>query len=263
MRMVESVLSSAVDDLHHQEQQGGGVTSAGVDSRAYQYQDPEESKINGLESNSGGDRQQLLSISDVLKSAASLATALDDNNHTGNNTVAVELHRPDNSENTQMVLHFATPAMVEHIEIIEEAAARGNSVSASLDIKMVPVKFQLFAGLFGFFYCGLFYSYSGWVTSYASGSGIASTPAAASYLTSQYFLWVTVGSALSVPMSVLFSTSFLLRFQLTFVMIGALLLSCAGSSYDLLNIATATLGFGNSCIFPLLICVANDYKFTM
>jgi 23S rRNA A1618 N6-methylase RlmF len=44
---------------------------------------------------------------------------------------------------------------------------------------------------------------------------------------------------------------------------GAMVLLYAGTSYHLLNIATAVIGFGNSCIFPLLICLANDYHFTM
>jgi hypothetical protein len=279
MRMVDSVLSSAVEDL----QQRGGAFS----SSSHHYQQSSE-RDSLLEAGGGGgeqqqqqqQQQQLLSISDVLKSAPSLALALDDSSRrtataaAGSSigaadttaAAAVEL-RPSASASSpshdQAVLHFATTAMVHKIEIIEDAASRGSAVSARLDVKLVPKKFQVFAGLFGFFYCGLFYSYSGWVTSYASGTGIASSSTEASYLTSQFFLWATVGSLLSVPMSVLFSTSFLLRVQLAFVVLGAFILVITGSSCRLLNLATATLGFGTSCVFPLLICLANDYKFTM
>ena len=272
MGMVENALSTAVDDLQKQSNfDGGGV---GIQQS---YQGKGNVNHDGLEGGQGEDDDaQLLSISDVLKSAPSLATALDSNSTPsgGRSTcirgpnggeslleqkAAVQLSENDN----QVVLPYATSSMVEKIEIIEEAAAKGSTSSASLDVKLVPRKFLIFTGMFGFFYCSLYYSFSSWVTSYASGTGIATTAVEASYLTSQFFLWVTVGSALSVPMSVLFSTSTLLRFQLFFVTFGSAILMLASTSYSMLSIATGMLGFGLSCIFPLLICVAKDYKFTM
>jgi hypothetical protein len=250
MGMVESVLSAAVNDL---------------------LQPGEVSSHHDFEADHDEDKGEQLTISDVLKSAPTLASALNNTSdpsgggcYNGTNSsveqqAVVELSQSD----TQVVLPFATSSMVESIEIIEVAASHGSAASASLDVKLVPRKFLFFAGMFGFFYCGLFYSFSSWITSYGAGTGIATTADEASYLTSHFFLWVTVGSVFSVPMSVIFSTSHLLRFQLFFVVLGAGQIMIAGHSYGMLSIATGTLGFGTSCVFPLLICLANDYKFTM
>lgn len=75
---------------------------------------------------------------------------------------------------------------------------------------------------------------------------------------------MTLGSIVSIPCAVWISTTSMLRFQLCVVLLGVtVLVTLAWSSFRYLEIATAVMGFGNSCIFPLILCLCNDYGFTM
>jgi MFS family permease len=164
-----------------------------------------------------------------------------------------------NHVNINRTLSFATPSMVSKLEVILE-----DNNNTTVGVTLVPFKFRVFTGLFALFFSGLFYSFSGWVTSYASITGIATSSADASHLTSVFFFWVTAGSLFSVPCSVIFSTTVLLRYQLTFALMAAVITVLLGVvSYYWLTVSTALFGYGLSCVFPLIICLANDYKFTM
>jgi hypothetical protein len=246
MKLVDSVLSKTVEGIRQNDLSASASTVMADESASLARH---------------VDHTTTPSISEVLESAPRLTRALIQRKDDQSISTSVRLQSSGSdasqSESSPQVLSYATASMVLKIDIIEETAGVG------VDIKIVPVKFSLVMGLLVFFYYGLFYSFSGWVTSYAFSAGIAPTTNDASALTSQYFLWVTVGSAVSVPWSVLVSTTTLLRFQLFVVAAGAMVLLYAGTSYHLLNIATAVIGFGNSSIFPLLICLANDYHFTM
>lgn len=243
MKFVESVLSNTVEDIKL-----GDLTC------------PKKPLTANESGNSLPESayHAIPSISEVLELAPRLTRALSLCNGDQSANASVRIPSPSKASEPDLhVLSYATTSMIEKIDLIEEATG------ASVDIKIVPLKFSVVICVFSFFYYGLFYAFSGWVTSYASSTGIAASANDASALTSQYFLWITVGSVISVAWSVLFSTTTLLRFQLCVVATGSVILLFVGSSYQLLNIATAVFGFGNSCIFPLLICVANDYQLTM
>lgn len=156
-------------------------------------------------------------------------------------------------------LAFATPSMVSHIEEIETHAHH-----RPLGVTLIPMQFQYYLCVFLFMCYGIFYSYGGWITSYSMMTGLAATEADASYLTSVFFMWVTVGSVLSVPLAVLASTTTLLRLQLGVVGAGVTVLITVGiRSYQWLAVASALTGYGVSCIFPLVVCLGSEYDFTM
>ncbi|KAJ1402650.1 hypothetical protein B484DRAFT_368175 [Ochromonadaceae sp. CCMP2298] len=150
-------------------------------------------------------------------------------------------------------LSFVTPAMQAHMLHLPETG-----------IVLVPLSFRLLLGAFVVAYFGMFHSYSGWIASYSMVRHLTLHSSQAARLTSTYYTFLTLGSALSIPLSVYVSSTALLRVQLCIVAIGAILLVLEGwESLFYLTVATAFLGYGNSCIFPLALCLANDYGYTM
>ena len=160
----------------------------------------------------------------------------------------------ENFPTINKTLSFATHNIVGKME----------EADMSTQIYLIPFSVKVSLILMSCLYMGMNYAFGGWITSYALIRGSTSSSDDASSLTAIYYLLIAVGSIISVPCAVWISTSIMLRFQLAVVLSGSVFLGLFTSdSFLLLSIATATVGVGNSCIFPLILTMVNDYGYSM
>jgi fucose permease len=117
--------------------------------------------------------------------------------------------------------------------------------------------------LFYFIYVGLETGYGGWIPTYAIERSIAKNDAEGAYLASIFFFAISAGRLAAIPLASFYTPNFLLRVQLSIVIVGMVLVVTIGTGqvgYSGLAIATAVLGYGVSCIFPLGLSVTQDFN---
>ena len=160
----------------------------------------------------------------------------------------------ENFPTINKTLSFATHNIVGKME----------EADVSTQIYLVPFSVRVSLTLMSSLYMGMYYAFGGWISSYALIRGSTSSSDDASSLTATYYLLTAVGSVISVPCAVWISTSTMLRFQLVVVLCGSVILGLlANDSFLFLSVATAIMGVGNSCMFPLILTMVNDYGYSM
>ena len=164
-------------------------------------------------------------------------------------------HREDeNFPAINKTLSFATHKIVGKMEEADIAT----------QIYLIPFSVKVSLALMSCVYMGMYYAFGGWISSYALIRGSTSSSDDASSLTATYYLLTAVGSAVSVPCAVWISTSTMMRFQLMIALVGAVVLGLlANDSFLFLSVATTLIGVGNSCMFPLILTMVNDYGYSM
>jgi hypothetical protein len=141
--------------------------------------------------------------------------------------------------------------------------AGASLVAAAEDYWILPNHLRLCLFFFYFVVVGLETGYGGWISTYAIKKAIAKTDSGGAYLASVFFFAVSAGRLAAIPLASLYTPNFLLRIQLTIVIVGVVLVATIGMGqvgYTGLSIATAVLGYGLSCIFPLGLSVTQDFN---
>lgn len=139
-----------------------------------------------------------------------------------------------------------------------------------VETKDVPLSNELRANFFVFYflYVGLESGYGGWVSAYATNMNLTLSQAA--YLASLFYFSMSMGRILSVPLSLRYQPSELMKMQLGITIMGAIFaMSSRGggvggnSTYTSLVVATATIGYGISSIFPIGLTLSHEHKLVM
>lgn len=118
--------------------------------------------------------------------------------------------------------------------------------------------------LFYFLYMGYSTGYGAWVTVYALDVDVTSSDTAAAYLTSAYWLAMTLGRLLAIFVAIHLSATTMMRQKLVECLVAGILLVCiADRSYTCLLAATLVFGYADSSIFPLGMTILTDYGFKM
>lgn len=179
--------------------------------------------------------------------------------HTEYHVLPQDTQPIDHSQaNVNRTLSFATPQIVEYIQ------DRPKEFNVNLLSNFVRMTLAFFVC----WHIGLLYSYGGWIGTYIVMRGIEGPQhhgslGAGLQITTLYYICQTVGSIYSVPASVMFSTTTLMRFQLFLLIAGTSLLFFTFSPYYFTAISACTMGLSLSCIYPLAMTVVNDYGGTM
>lgn len=165
-------------------------------------------------------------------------------------------------ENPNQVLHMQRKCSAGNI-------ARSSELKPS-ELKKNSLSNELRANffIFYFFYVGLESGYGGWVSSYAINLGLSSSQSA--YIASLFYFSISIGRIVSVPLSLRYQPSMLIRMQLSITVAGAALAvyvqrSGLGSGSLFLTCATATItiGYGISSIFPIGLTLVHEYMLIM
>ena len=133
-----------------------------------------------------------------------------------------------------------------------------------------PVTFPLTSTIknltcvFYFVYTGCSAAFAAWITVYALDVHVTENNADAAYLTSVFWLSMTVGRIIAIFVAVYLSSTTMLRIKLSQCVIACiLLLLISDKSYASLVAVTIVFGYADSSIFPLGMTVLTDYGFEM
>jgi fucose permease len=138
----------------------------------------------------------------------------------------------------------------------------------------LPTSIRLTLFLFCFFYVGLESGFGGWISSYASHNthiiedttDVSGTSNAAAFLSTVFFLSMSIGRILSIPLAVRYAPSVLMKAHLGITVVGGLLMIVIGrGAYGYVGCAvgTAVIGLGISAIFPIGLTFAHEYQLPM
>jgi hypothetical protein len=170
-------------------------------------------------------------------------------------------------------LAFASPQLARHVR----------NQRIPVGIYLVPVRVRVLLAVMVFWELGLLCSYGGWIGTYVGtfdhrfggfvgGDDVLHTTseAAGAQVLSVFYAAQIVGSILSVPASVVFSTTCMMRCQLSLsVLAGALMyiplgmLAANGWLMWVTSLSAGLMGLSLGCMYPLIMTVANDYGATM
>lgn len=156
-------------------------------------------------------------------------------------------------------LSYATPQIVDSIAKRE----------AQFQVVLVPFSARLLLAVFVCWHVGLSYSYGSWVGTFMILADITSpiakgAVAAGLFVSTINCVAQLIGSFYAVPVSMLYSTTTLLRFQLGLLVLAAMFVLAIDSSPFLFTVlSAATIGLSLSCLYPLAMTVVNDYGVTM
>jgi len=149
-----------------------------------------------------------------------------------------------------------------------------------MSIVLVPHNVRLLLALFVFWDLGLLCAYGAWISTYVEtfdlddgmGHSISEHDAqsAAAQVLAIFYATQIIGSILSVPASVVFSTTALLRCQLVLAVAAGVLMcvphaaySSAGWLIAVTGLEAGLMGLALGCMYPLIMTVVNDYGATM
>ena len=148
-------------------------------------------------------------------------------------------------------------------------ADKARSRKAKFGMSLIPTVGQALLVNFVLWQVGLLDSCGGWWSTYIVVNDIQSAhfgmgaSKVATFVTTAYYVAQTVGSIASVPASVLFTTTTLMRVYISFCVLGCIALLLPFSAFYRLVGAASLLGLGLSCMFPLAMGIVNDYGLTM
>mmetsp|Transcript_14900 Transcript_14900/g.22417 ORF Transcript_14900/g.22417 Transcript_14900/m.22417 type:complete len:592 (+) Transcript_14900:89-1864(+) len=160
-------------------------------------------------------------------------------------------------------LSFATSRIAQKVESFAEVLP-DPTLPAIIHVTLVPTSVCILLASMTFVYLGLASAYAGWIPSYVLISGMSSDPSDIAHVSSLYYMCGAVGCILSVPLSVWFSTTSMMRFHLAIIGASIItLLFMQSITLVALDVASALMGYGLSAIIPLTLTVVNDYGLTM
>lgn len=149
-------------------------------------------------------------------------------------------------------------------------------VDDDLPIRLVPLSVRFLLTSMTFCFMGVYCSSNGWFPTYVTiamsqdifnlplNTSVQEEAAVGRLVTSLFYLSMTVGCGLSIPCTVYFSTTTMLRYHLCLVGASLVLLGCAPyNSLTLLYLGAIFLGYGLSSLFPLILTIVNDYGLTL
>lgn len=157
--------------------------------------------------------------------------------------VAEDLHLPiDSAHSTHSTTH--TPIVTDTI------------------MERPPLNLRLTIMAFFFLYVGLIISFSGWIPTYALDADVTSSYSRAAYLTSIFYIALTVGRIGSTILSLYTSVSFMLRAELALLSISSIL---GMIILDLNYAATATVAslvaISLCAIYPIMLTIVDEFQY--
>lgn len=152
------------------------------------------------------------------------------------------------------VLSFATTHIVDLLD---------EPVSKIVDIHIVPRSISLIVAGLAFLHIGLLYTYGGWISTYTLMVDPGLSFAEAAKMSSFYSSCACISAVYAIPASFYFSTTTLLRFQLSLLVLGAVALFVPLDPVEGISVSAVLVGLAVSCIYPLIMTLANDYQMTM
>jgi len=133
----------------------------------------------------------------------------------------------------------------------------------NIGINIAPISASIMLACFSFLIIGLLYSYGAWISVYAIQRYIPGGNATGVHIATMFYMSQTIGSIVSVPLAVAFSSTSLLRCQMVILLVGAILLSAPLSLYTSTMVSACLVGYALSCMYPLVVALVNDYGCTM
>jgi hypothetical protein len=109
-------------------------------------------------------------------------------------------------------------------------------------------------------------TYNNWIPLYSTALGRSHEEQieATGHISAVFHALGALGCLLSVPLSIFFSTTALLRIHVGAVSFAIVaLMLCQSESFGLLSTATALMGYGVMAIMPISLSVLNDYGYSM
>ena len=162
---------------------------------------------------------------------------------------------------------YEFPAVNRTLSFALQAVADMARQQAHFGIELLPPFGRILLIHFVFWQIGLLYSTGGWMSAYLDMSGVHSRSrdisSTATMVTTLFYISQTIGSIISVPASMFFSTSTLMQLQLGTCLFGCVLLLLPTSPFMTSVIASCSMGLGLSCLYPLAMGIVNDYGITM
>lgn len=178
-------------------------------------------------------------------------------------------------------LAFATKPIVDTLSKVKEYNRNPSGLTASQiafiedmaeSIDLVPRVARILLAVMALLFYSLMQSFVGWLPAYFKLKEFPGSTQDWTFMGSQmvsvYFFFMFAGCLASIPCSVYISPTKLLRFHLTLILTGSVLLQFAVAAVPsplvtLLLLGSALMGYGISALFPLIVTVAGDYGFTM
>jgi hypothetical protein len=161
--------------------------------------------------------------------------------------------------NTASSFATATAATAE-----EEEEFPSSAEFETFGIFLIPRTVRNYLAAMMFVYLGTVSSIAGWLPTFVMARNLGGGDLAeGAFVASVFFFSSLVGSVASVPCSVYFSTSNLLRGHILLVLLGSVVCLFAGTSIAVLCLGTGVMGYGFSAIVALSLTVVNDYGYTM
>ena len=168
-------------------------------------------------------------------------------------------------------LPFASPELARYVR---------SSKAKAMGIVLVPRNVRIILAALVFWELGLLCAYGGWIGTYVETFDLQSrhnqpftvddAESAAAEIIAVFYGAQIVGSILSVPVSVIVSTSALLRCQLMLAVLAGLLMCVPHSVYSsvewllmMTGAQAGLMGLALGCMYPLIMTVVNDYGATM
>jgi len=168
-------------------------------------------------------------------------------------------------------LPFASPELARYVR---------SSKAKAMGIVLVPRNVRIILAALVFWELGLLCAYGGWIGTYVETFDLQSrhnqpftvddAESAAAEILAVFYGAQIVGSILSVPVSVIVSTSALLRCQLLLAVLAGVLMCVPHSVYGsvewllmMTGAQAGLMGLALGCMYPLIMTVVNDYGATM
>ena len=182
---------------------------------------------------------------------------------------------PQFEPNINKTLSYATQPIVDTILCQNDVAPvdppKPDFVEAiKQSVDLVPPRAKFFLAVLSFLYCSIMTSIVGWFPTYFQLKAFQGDQwtGMGAHIVSVYFVSMSIGCFASIPCSVWISITKLLRFHLSLIAIGGVLLQLAVlfgpvPMKSLLLCGAGFMGYGISAIFPLAVTMVNDYGFTM
>ncbi len=149
------------------------------------------------------------------------------------------------------------------LDVVEEDK-REVDYSNEEELLTTPLYLKLILASFIFAYVGVEIGFAAWVPSYALAEGITTSKAKAAYLVSIFWTTITSGRMISTVVAIYISAAKLIKFQLVFAFVSALLgTTVMSQSYTTCTLICACIGLSLSSIYPAMITIVGDYGFKM
>ncbi len=116
--------------------------------------------------------------------------------------------------------------------------------------------------IFLFVYVGLIIGFSGWIPYYALESDVTSSYSRAAYLSSIFYIALTVGRFISIGLSVYWTSSAILKLELSLLIVSAVLgLVLLDLNYAATASITALISLSLCAIYPIMLTIVDEFHY--